>query len=173
VQAAFDGFDTCLMLFPFDAATADATVHSQPEGLVARLVEDVFGQVKVHSGTGRQFLVELSLVQVGADKTYDLLSTKATRMGKPMPMKPSELDSGAVLPDGITKEVGATPDVLLESYHRGRGFLQQLYEVRLCIPTLLLLRNNARSSGLAWLRCRRTHRWFAVAFGNSNDPPAQ
>ena len=44
-------------------------------------------------------------------------------------LKPSELDSGAFLPDSQVKDHGISEDVLRECYHRGRGFRQQLFEV--------------------------------------------
>eukprot|EP00750_Incisomonas_marina_P021997 INCI4814.3.p1 GENE.INCI4814.3~~INCI4814.3.p1 ORF type:complete len:765 (-),score=167.58 INCI4814.3:2355-4649(-) len=130
VQATFDGFDTCLFAFAQDGPTADKILHSESDGMLVQLFEDVFRMVKVNSGDGRQFLVELSYVLVGADKIYDLLCTKATKMGKAMMLKPSELDSGALMPESCVREAATSEDVLMDTYHRGKNFIHQLYETK-------------------------------------------
>jgi len=136
LQAAFDGYDTCLLAFPTDTLVADATLHGmgsdgESEGLVLQLIEDIFGTIKARSGNGRQFLVEMSYLLVGGDKAYDLLCTKATKMGKALLCKPSDLDSNALVADGAVHEAVASEEVMIETYRRGRSVCMQLFEVRL------------------------------------------
>ncbi len=143
VQTSFDGYDTCMVVYAQDDAAADAALlntDGAEDGLLVQMFEHIFRQVKASSGGGRQFLVEISMLLVGPTEAYDLLGTKASKIGKPLQATVSELDSKAVVPEGATAETASSEDVLLETYQRGRTFREQLYEV--CVYVRLKERHS-------------------------------
>jgi len=87
VESCFEGFDCTVFTY---GARGSGKTHSMigdfeaddEEGLMYRAIEQVFTNIKAASGTGQQFLVQFSFVQVCANQCHDLLFEPTGKKGE-------------------------------------------------------------------------------------------